>query len=201
MSDQVRVFSGCESLSSCCDNKCLEIYNPGCESTGPECCPAPTQCKDDCPPLRARDAIRLKTYELERWFSLSEHCKDAPLDAVNHCIDLHLERVGACTGEGWRVKITAADSAGRIRVLWPGAFLAANPGYYRGEFFVDGCSVAVVLFYKPFQKVNVQAPEVVVREFCPSCGTGPCGCSFPEVEQPNYSHTPDCGDPCNAGCK
>lgn len=195
MSYGTKEFSNCGFVPDC--NTCADPYQgSGPESCGPVCRPEPKACATDCPPLRARNAIRMKSYETARWFNFSKHCRDDQFNVLNHCLRMELSRVQRCDGP-WLAEPLSADAKGRVYIAWPTAFLAAPPGYYRADVLIDGCHCSTLLLWKPFCAVDVHAEDA---EITAPKHAHACGCSFVDVEQPPYvSSTTDCGA-CHAGC-
>ena len=187
---------GCAPLNQ----DCYPVYDPGCESTGPECCP--TRCRPDpCPPFRARDAIRIREFEVERLFDLRSYCGDRPFYAVQRCVRLDLKCASACNWE-WSTAPLSVTHDGKLRFRWPTEFLRANPGYYHARLVVDDQPVKHIPFYKPFAKVNIHSTEAVEEDYCSGCHEpwSTCCCERPEVEQePCLLDNKDCGG-CNDRC-
>lgn len=184
-----------KNVSNCqtTNRRCTGVYDPGCESTGPECCPT-NQRPDPCPPFRARDALRIREFEVERLFDFRSVCGDRPFYAVQRCMRIELKRVCSCEYE-WAMAPLSVTPEGEVRFRWPTPFLASLPGYYHGRLIVDDEIVKHIPFYKPFKKVNIHSTRAVESEVCQSCRQpwSTCCCEKPEVEQEPCLLDQDCG--------
>lgn len=178
------------------NDNCFPVYDPGCESDGPVCCP--TQCKPDpCPPFHARDAIRIREFEVERTFDIRSVCGDRPFMALQRCMVMEFKRPCDCDWQ-WDVKPLRVTTDGQVVFRWPTEFLRAEPGYWYVRLVVDGQPVKYLPFYKPFAKVNVHSTEPTEDDRCGRCHEpwSVCCCDRPEVDEEPWEYDPECG-----GCK
>ena len=174
---------------------CKPTYDV-CDICEPVCCEP--KCKDPCPTFRARDAYRIKEFEVERLFDIRSHCGDRAFYPTQRCIRMEIKRVEACS---WLCSMDAlsVDGDGLVRFRWPNSFLCAAPGYYIGRVLVDGKHTIDLILHKPFVKHNVHSTKAVESELCGSCHAAPCCCgSRPQQEQDYYHEDTDCGG-CDAG--
>lgn len=202
MAIKVYPKSGGVQIRPCEDSReCFPVYDPGCESDGPVCEPYPCV-KEDCPPFHARDAIRIREFEVERQFDIRSVCGDRPFYAVQRCSLLEFKRPCDCN---WQFSVAPlrVTKEGELVFRWPTEFLSAPPGYWYVRLVVDGNPVKYIPFYKPFAKVNINSTTPVETGTCQSCMQpwATCCCPKPEVDDEPWNVEPECGgcdaDRCN----
>lgn len=181
-----------------CRVDCLPVYDPGCESTGPQCC------EPECPPapchsFRARDAIKLEPSEGERLFDIRYDCRGQSFEWLRRSVIMRLRRVSSCRWQ-WDMCALSYTQNGLVRFRWPNGFLKAPPGYYEGEIVIGGKVTQKVYFLKPFIITNIQATEPVMQACHDPCGPYETECCIPEMEQSCFEPQPGTCGVCDDRC-
>ena len=171
---------------------CVPCCEPTCE---PICCP---------PKARARDAIQMRQRETERSFRLTElQCGAYRIPVTVTKIRMNLRRRGQCNVLVC-IPPNVTDMDATVTFAWPKKFLAAPPGQYEGDIFVNGCEVGTVLLVKPDCTAIIESSEAAQAEWpCDTCGEPSSGCAcapdcsaLPAINESPVSVEDNCG-----GCR
>lgn len=173
---------------------CTNCFKPAPEigGCGPVCeervkCCEVVPCK-----TRLRDAVRMKPREIEREFYLHEFgCKGEMIPPTVTRIGMKLRRRASCCEVACMAPFRATLD-GAVVFRWPDDFLAAEPGQYEGDLYINDCEVGSVLLIKPDRKVTVEYGEPVECDF--GCADGDCAEPCGGCNQPSCRNCSPCGD-------
>lgn len=186
-----------------------------CGSPPPPCEPSCATPQMVCTTVPTRNAIKLRSGENGRWFTLRTTSED-DFYAIRHRVSLHLVRAGGdnCCRE-FCFGPSGVDKDGRIYYAWSDEFLRAPAGYYIAEMRVEGRTHRRTMLFKPFSYVSANRTVGTYNDCGDACDDGMtvpalqkgCGCNVgvdcghvPEAIQEMFIDRADCGV-CDDSCK
>lgn len=156
----------------------------------PELCGAPpppcepkcgTKVHMTCAPAPTRDAIKLQSGEVGRWFNLSP-TMSSQFFAVRHKMSLTLKKAGSVSCREYCLAPSGVNKKGQVYFAWSQDFYKADAGYYLATITIDGFTAVQYVLYKPFAFVNMHFSFPVYAECGDDCDAGisvprkGCGC-------------------------